>query len=254
MQIKTRGIILKQRNIGENDRILTALTAELGIIEIAARGVKSVRSPLSSPSQILAYSEFCLFKGKQSYYIIDSAETVNTFYSLRLDVAKLALAVYFCDLAAYLSPGVESAPECLRLLLNTLHFLQEERQDAVLLKSIFELRILSVTGFMPDLVGCAQCGEFQKEGMTFFPMEGILLCGECLPSSPLGREDAVHNMAPPPVLAAMRHIIFSEQEKLFSFKLAGNSLKQLSRITENYALLHTEGRFQSLSMYHQLEI
>ena len=161
MQIKTRGIILKQRNIGENDRILTALTAELGIIEIAARGVKSVRSPLSSPSQILAYSEFCLFKGKQSYYIIDSAETVNTFYSLRLDVAKLALAVYFCDLAAYLSPGVESAPECLRLLLNTLHFLQEERQDAVLLKSIFELRILSVTGFMPDLVGCAQCGEFQ---------------------------------------------------------------------------------------------
>ena len=59
-------------------------------------------------------------------------------------------------------------------------------------------------------------------------------------------------MLPPPVLAAMRHIVYSDAERVFSFRLAGDSLKKLSRITENYTLLHTEGKYKSLEIYHRL--
>lgn len=254
MQIKTRGLALKQRNIGENDRIVTYLTADLGVIEVSAKGVKSVRSPLSGPTQLLAYSELCLFKGKQSYYILDSAETINAFYSLRLDVVKLALAGYFCELTGYLSPSAENAWDFLRLLLNSLHLLQEEKLSMPLLKSVFELRALSVGGFMPNLVGCADCGEYEKPRMAFLPLAGVLVCGDCFPSSAYDREDAIVAAMPAPVLAAMRHIVFSEPDRVFSFKLAGNSLTQLSRITEQFTLLHTEGKFKSLELFHQLEL
>lgn len=253
MQQKTRGIVLKQRSIGENDRILTVLSADLGVIEVSARGVKSVRSALSAPAQILAYSELCLYRGKQSYYILDSAEIQEAFYKLRLDVVKLSLATYLCELCGYLSPGAENASDFLRLLLNTLYLLQEEKQSPAVLKSVFELRALSVGGFMPNLVGCVDCGEYEKPEMLFMPLAGVLVCSDCFPSSPYHREDVIKSAMPAPVLAAMRHIVFSESERIFSFKLASSSLYQLAQVTEGYVKLHTEGKFNSLELYHQLE-
>lgn len=249
---KTKGLILRERGIGENDKMVTILTADLGIIEAAARRAKSVKSPLTAASQILAYSDFCLFKGKQSYYIIDSAETLNSFYSLRYDVEKLALAGYFCELADTLSPSAETAAEFLRLLLNTLHKLEEGRLSNEQLKSIFELRSLSVGGFMPDLVGCSECGSFDKSPMLFLPLEGVLFCGGCFQRNVPSGENTIKILLPPPVLAAMRHIVYSDAERVFSFRLAGDSLKKLSRITENYTLLHTEGKYKSLEIYHRL--
>ena len=254
MQIKTTGLVLKHRNIGENDRIVTFLTADLGVVEVSARGVKSVRSPLSGAAQLLAYSELCLYKGRQSYYILNSAETVTSFYELRLDVEKLALDTKFCQLAGCLSPGAETAGEFLRLLLNTLHLLQEGKLPARQLKSIFELRALSVGGFMPNLVGCTLCGEYQKPRMAFLPLEGLLLCGDCFPGSAYDREGTILAALPEPVLAAMRHIVFSQPERLFSFRLAGESLNQLSSVTEEYTLLHTEGVFKALELFHQMEL
>ena len=249
---KTKGLILKARNIGENDKIVTILTGDLGVIEAAARRAKSVKSPLTAASQILCYSEFCLFKGKQSYYIIDSAETINAFYSLRCDVEKLALAGYFCELTDTLSPSAETSAEFLRLLLNTIHKLEEGKMENNLLKAIFELRALSAGGFMPDLVGCTECGEYEKKPLYFLPLEGILICGDCFRDSPYDDAGVIRNTLVPPVTAALRHIVYSDLEKLFSFRLAEESLKKLSRITENYALLHTDKKFKSLDIYLRL--
>lgn len=253
MQIKTKGLVLKHRNIGENDRIVTFLTSDLGVVEASARGVKSVRSPLSGAAQLLTYSELCLYKGRQSYYILDSAETITSFYQIRLDVEKLALASYFCQLAGCVSPGAETAGEFLRLLLNTLHFLQEDKLSPHQLKSIFELRALSIGGFMPNLVGCTLCGEYQKPQMAFLPLEGLLICGDCFPGSAYDRENGILMALPEPVLAAMRHIVFSQPERLFGFRLAGDSMNQLAAITEQYTLLHTEGVFKALELYHQMD-
>lgn len=255
---KSKGLVLKSRPIGENDKILTLLTADLGVIEAAARRAKSTKSPLTAASQICTYSEFCLYKGKQSYYIIDSAELLHPFYGLRQDVEKLALAGYFCELAATVSPSSETTPEFLRLLLNTLSLLEAGEQggtpiENTQLKALFELRALSLSGFLPDLVACIGCGAYECDPIYFLPMEGILVCGDCLPDSPYDSPDVLRYLVPPPVLAAMRHIVYSEPDRVFSFRLAGNSLTRLARITENYMRLHVEGRFQSLEIYKQFE-
>lgn len=249
MQIKTKALIIKQRNIGENDRILTLLTSDMGVIEATARSVKSTKSVLSASCQLLSYSEFCLFKGK-SNYIVNSAETINNFYKLRLDVVKVSLAGYFCELANFLSPTNDNSWSVLRLLLNTLHLLETGKKDMELLKSIFELRILAVSGFMPDLVGCQSCGEFIKETMFFLPIDGMIMCGDCMG----GSFGAPKIALPEPVLMAMRHIVYSSDDKVFSFTLKDEPVKWLSHITEQYMLNQTDARFNSLEMYKTLKI
>lgn len=269
MLIKTQGIVLKQRNIGENDRILTILSKDLGIIEASARGVNRRNSPLQGASQVLCYSEFCLYQGKNRYSV-NSATSIEQFYDLRLDVVKLSLAVYFCDLMAFLFPFTEGeiieknlgnrAWEYLRFLLNTLYLLEKEKRSAQLLKSIFELRILSLSGFMPDLVCCQRCQAYEKEEMYFFPVESQLICGDCLKGgeesldgiSSEGTEQ-VKFAAPKSVLYAMRHIIYSDEDKVFSFNLSGKALEQLNFITENYTLIQTDTRFKSLEFYQQMK-
>lgn len=252
MQQKASGIILRQRNIGENDRMLTILTAGLGLIEGSARRSKATNSPLAAATQLFSYSELCLYRGRQSYYIIDTAEICEGFYGLRTDVEKMALAGYFCELTARLSPAPDSCAELLRLLLNCLAFLEKDRLDPLLIKPLYELRGLSVGGFMPNLVGCALCGEYEKAQMNFLPLEGILVCGDCYARSPYNVESTIRAGLPPAVLAAMRHIVFAEPERLFSFRLAKESLALLNQLSEAYVRLQMETDFKSLDVYHEL--
>lgn len=251
MLLKVKGLVLKARPIGENDKILRMLTAEHGVIEAAARRAKSTKSPLAAASQIITYSEFCLYQGKGNAYSINTAELLHPFYELRRDVEKLALAGYFCELADTLSPSAESAPEFLRFLLNALSLLEEERLSNGQLKAVFELRALSLGGFTPNLVACAECGRFDPEPMFFLPLEGALVCGDCLAGSPYDSPNVIRAPLSAPVLAAMRFIVYSVPERVFSFRIAGDALERLARVAETYARLHVEGKFKSLNIYKQ---
>lgn len=248
MLIKTQGIVIKQRSIGENDRILTILTKDYGILEASARGVKRIKNQLAGASQILCYSEFCLYRGK-NYYSINSAQLIESFYHLRLDVVKLALACYFCDLAYLLVPSGEQAWDELRFLLNCLFFLQNEKKSQRLLKSIYELRMMSICGFMPDLTCCAGCATYESEQMYFLPVQSRILCKECLEKQ---SKELVKWLLPPAVLQAMRQIIYAEDKQMFGFQLVGHSLEQLNFITEEYTFLHTNTTIKSLQLYKQM--
>lgn len=249
MLIKTQGIILKQRSIGEHDRIVTILTKDHGILEASAKGAKKMKSQLAGATQILCYSEFCIFLGK-NYNSINSAQLIHAFYQLRLDVTKLSLAAYFCDLTNFLSPVGEGSWVYLRLLLNTLSFLESEKRSYAQLKCIFELRCLSQAGFMPDLVCCGECRKYEDETMFFLPVEAKLLCADCCNKHSV----PLKYIVTPPILHAMRHIIYSDDDKLFRFQLTGKSLEQLAFIAENYMLIHTDSRFQSLHLYKQMHL
>ncbi len=248
MLIKTTGLVIRQRNIGENDKMITILTKDYGIVEASAKDAKKTKGPLTAATQLLCYSEFCLYH-KKNYYSVNSASTINSFYDLRLDVVKVSLAAYLCDLSNYISPTEEHSWGHLRFLLNTLHMISTEKKTAKLLKAIFELKIMSLNGFMPDLVACNECAEHGEGEYYFLPIEGVIYCKSCLEKSELvGEVKYELNSA---VLHAMRHIIYSEDDKIFAFNLQGESLGALEYITENYTLIHTKPNFSSLKMYKQ---
>lgn len=247
MVLKTKGVILKQRPIGEQDKIVTILSDELGIIEASARRIKSAKSKLSASLQPQSYCEFTLYQGR-GHYIVNAAYVIDSFYNIRLDLVKVALASYFCDLMCFINPADDGIAPCKKLLLNSLYFLAKGEKQHSLLKSVYELRLLSISGFMPDLVACRCCASYEKEEMYFYPVDGYLLCSDCKREG----ETSVKVRVTPAVLAAMRHIVYSAPEKIFYFQLAEKSLKSLSEISEYYTLCQVDRSFPSLEMYHSI--
>ena len=130
-------------------------------------------------------------------------------------------------------------------MLNALHFLSKGLRPGLMLKSVVEMRMLALAGYMPDLVCCAECACYESDVMYFLPGSGRIFCGGCYrpgvkAAIPLGRG----------VLTALRHTIYADFEKLFSFQLPEEGLRQLARASEAYTLCRLERGFTTLDFYH----
>lgn len=247
MTLKTRGLVLGQIPMRDPDRKLILLTTDMGLVEAIARGVGGRKSKISAAAEVFAYSDFCLFEGKIGY-IVDSADLEQNFYNLRLDLQKLSLASYFCELTRFILPDKDNGQACLKLLLNTLWLLEQGKRSPALLKAIYELRLLSLSGFEPDLSGCSGCG--QSENLWFYPIDGVLYCSNCLSRMP---PDRLRLNLPGPVLQAMRYICQASDDKLFSFRLTPDSEAALESAAEAYVLCQTGGHFKTLDFYKTIQ-
>ena len=246
MRIQTKGLILTEQSVGESDKLVTVLTESDGIIRCFAKNAKNINSNLCVGTQSLCYSRLSIFKGRDKY-IIDQAESLSVFYELRLDIEKLALAQYFCELMINIVPeGAETVPY-LRLILNSLYFVANGKRPMPLIKAVFELRLLSLAGFMPNLVCCDKCKIYESKLMYFSKAEGTLLCDSCYKGG--------ENYIPLSIgaLTSMRHSIYADFEKIFSFNVTGTALQEFSCAAEQY-LIYTVGRhFASLDFYNTMK-
>jgi DNA repair protein RecO (recombination protein O) len=255
MQIKTDGLIVRDLNVGEDDRIVTILTRELGIVQASARGARRVKSRLSTATRLFCYSDFTLFKGRETY-IIDDVQPIEFFLGVDKDLERLALAQYFAQLCAFLAPQEESAELFLRLMLNALSFLQNGKRPLPFIKAAFELRMLTMSGYMPDIVACRICGAYEADRMTLDPVSGTLICCDCRDTAPKCEESAPDDPKKPELskgaLAAMRHIVYADFERLFSFALPDAALSELSLAVQEYLLCRIERTFPTLEFYNSL--
>ena len=248
MKLTLNAIVLRDYKI-EDDRVLTLLTQEHGVLTAYAGGANRMRSSLSASTELLCYSQLVLFHNR-GRYSVNNADTIRTFFGLRSQVESLALASYFAELSAQLAAR-DDGEACLRLLLNTLHFLEKNLRPAALLKPLFELRLLALLGYMPDLVACRVCGGFESPVMHFYPAHGDLLCAACAAGQEHDSTGDAFALSPT-VLAAMRHIVFCDLEKLFSFSLPAADLDRLGFVVESFLTFQLEKSFPTLEFYHRL--
>lgn len=130
-------------------------------------------------------------------------------------------------------------------MLNTLYCLERDKLPPLQLKAILELRLLTLTGYMPDLIACRACGGLPEDGVVLFdPTGGSICCPGCAPSGAVGLLPL-----PPGVFAAMRHIIYCDFEKLFQFKLGEENLPVLAHAVEQYLLCQVERILPALNFY-----
>ena len=244
MRTNTDGLILKEQNIGEKDKLVTVLTRHNGLVRAFVRGAKSVKNRKNSSTGMFCYSKLSLYKTKDTY-IIDEAEPIELFFELRSDLEKLALAQYFSELVLTLVQEDEPAEEYLRLILNSLHFLAKDKMPNEQVKAITELRIMCIAGFMPNLIACDRCGEYETETMYFDVEDGLLYCENCVPSDMIFQLDIG-------LIKALRHIAFSDFEKIYSFKMEDYALPDLSYITEKYLLSKLQRNFKTLEFYKEI--
>lgn len=245
MRINTEGLILKEQNIREKDKLVYVLTRNNGILRAFVHGAKSFKNKKNNATAMFCYSKIS-FRESGDAYIIDEAEPIESFFKLGADIEKLSLAQYFCELCLTLVQEGEQNAEYLRLMLNSLNFLAKGGREPELIKAVTELRLMCVAGYMPNLIACDKCGEYETNTMYFDIEQGVIYCENCVSASV---------MLPLEIglIRAMRHIAFSDFDKIYNFTMTKESLSDLSFITERYILSRLQRNFNTLDFYKEIK-
>lgn len=249
MKFTTDGLVIKENNVGESDRVVQVLTRNMGIISAFVSGARKPKSKNAAATALLCYSHLTFTQTKDTYRITES-EAINVFFDLRADIERLSLAQYICELCQVLVPYGVEGEEYLRLALNSLHFIAKGKHDIYALKALTELRMMVISGFMPDLVGCRECGTDRSFPMWLDLSGGDMLCNGCKSAEPINGQFAELDKT---TFAAMRHIVYSDLERLYSFSLPPQNARYLSFVTERYLMAQTDRKFKTLEFFHSLE-
>lgn len=245
MKITAPGLVIREQSIGEADKLITVLTAKYGLVRAFSRGAKKTKSKKLAATSLLSYSDFTFSKTRDAFSVED-ALVKEVFFELRNDVQKMALAQYFCELAYEFCEEDFESEEILRLFLNALWLLKGSKKSTSFIKAVTELRLMSLSGYMPDLVACEKCGEYETDAMFFSAENGKLYCENCRP-------DVSCKHLSLAVVTALRYIVYSDFEKIFSFSLGDNSLPVLCEICEEYLLNKTQRKFKTLEFYNVMK-
>lgn len=175
---RAQAIVLGHIEYGEADRILRIFTYEKGKITAIAKGVRKIRSRKAGHLEPFTQVNLFLAKGREMD-IITQAETVNGFMGLREDLRKLAFANYIVEVLDRFTYEEGQNIGIFRLLASTLSRLAGQ-QNLETIVHYYEIRLLELLGFRPELFHCVDCGkEVIAEDQYFTPLAGGVVCPKC---------------------------------------------------------------------------
>ena len=224
--VRTKALIVRTSSSGDNDRVLTVVSPELGKISVIAKGVKSLKNKNSTATGILCYSDLVLKEGRELFSLV-SAECAEGFYHLRDTVEGVAYGMYFASLLESSTEKNIPAGEELRLTLNTLFALTKRPQDGAILKLVYELRLAEVLGMAPYISEECQCGAAAQ---YLSISEGETCCNAHKDQS------AVRLTADE--MTVLEYILTSELKEALFFKSPPELVARLSAVSEKYLEYH----------------
>ncbi len=249
MHLTTKGLVLREVNYKESDKILTVLTEDEGKLTLSARGCRKKGSAIAAASQLLVWSEFTLYE-YQGRWTVKEALTQRQFSGVRSDLEKLSLASYFAEVAEALAEEGQREPGLLSLILNCLHSLDKLPHPPAMVKTAFEWKAMALAGYEPMADGCALCGAELPEDPRINLTAGVLHCAACRE----GVGEGISMPITPAALAALRHFIWGDPKRLFSVSVDERSLRRLGEASEAYLMTQLERGFRTLDFYKSLEI
>ena len=251
------GLILREAPIGENDKLLTVLTAEEGRITMTAKGARSPRCKVMPICRLFTYANLEYYEKNDRRWL--SGGSVNdSFFGLNADIEGFSLASYLVQVAAEITGEGVEAREILRMTLNTLYCIEHKQKPNAQIKAVYELFAACASGFSPALETCAECGCEENETMWLDVMNGQILCGDCLKKRtgnlPLPEFDAysTRNILFPldgSALASMRYVCGAPLARIFAFSIRS---EESLKATEGYLLHHLERSFDTLDFYRAI--
>ena len=246
--IVTRGVVLRQTETKEADKILTLLSADRGKIPVIARGVRRRSCKYAACAQPLAYSEWTLYQ-KGEWYYASEALSIEQFGGLQSDLSRLSLGFYFAELTEAVVTAEDADPALLSHLLNGLYALDKLKKPELLVKAAFEFRLLCLAGYEPLADGCSYCGCPDPELPLLDVVQGVLHCRAC------GAGESGRSLPLcPESLAALRRILYGDPKRLYSFLLEGPALGRLAAAAEAFAAAQLERGFRTLDFYKSLQM
>lgn len=141
---KTEGVILKRRNFGEADRIISIFSKKEGKISILARGVRKITSRRAGNVELLNRVIVFLHPGK-NFHILTEAETLNSYQKIKEDLTLSTYAYHIIELIDKLLVENQENIFVYHDLLEVLQRLELTPRQIYI--RAFEVKILARMGF-----------------------------------------------------------------------------------------------------------
>lgn len=245
-QFRTPAIILKRFDLGEADRLLTLLTPQHGKIEVVAKGARKLTSTKTGHVELFTRADMLIHKGRD-LGIVAQAEMTAPYLALRDNLTLSAYASYAAELVdRFTHAGDDDTNRLFLLLDETLSRLCTDADPRLVLR-YYELHLLDIVGFRPELNECVIGHEdVQPEDQFFSNAEGGVVCPR----------DAARgtSFAPLPLLTLklLRHLQRSPYAQIRSLTVGSALHDDVERILQGYITYLLERRLQSVDFIRRL--
>ncbi|MEZ4676194.1 MAG: DNA repair protein RecO [Caldilineaceae bacterium] len=248
---RTKAIVLSRRDHGEADRVLTLFTPALGKQEWIAKGIRKTTSRKAGHLELFTHATLLVAKAR-TWDIITEAATVENFRYLRENLESIAQASYLCELVSCFSEQDDENQPLWDLLLLAFRILDENAQKATEESATFlrwfELHLLELAGFQPQLFHCLRCNEQIKPVVNFLSLEnGGIVCPRCA----AGQDDVEAIDAD--VLKILRHLQRSTWPESRQVQIRPFLVLAAENILHRYILTVLERQLKSIQFLRKLQ-
>lgn len=143
----SEGIVLSRKNYGEADRILIVFSKNFGKLSLLAKGIRKIKSKKRGHLEIFSKIKFSAIKG-HGFDIMTEAETINDFAGVRINLNKISLAYYFCEVVNKITHE-DGRPSTIYGLLSTALEELEQETELKKLRMKFIYDLLTEMGYWP---------------------------------------------------------------------------------------------------------
>lgn len=242
---RTEAVILRRTDYGETDRIYSALTPDLGRIDLIAKGA---RKPHSNAGRVLDYFarvDLDLARGRE-LQVVRHAGLLSRSEFIRTDLGAYGAAAYFAELVRILLQPREVHQDVYLLLVRSLDLL-EHGGDPWLTARHFELALLHALGYQAEMFACVRCRRpLRAEPNAFSSGLGGMLCPDCRHADPAAAMISVNGQK------YVRGLLRDGMAAVARLQLSATERQEIEFVTTQFARSIAEREFRSLAVMGQL--
>lgn len=239
MVTETDGIILKQTRLPGERNILVVFTRKYGKISAGSSIRMNGKSRSSLALRVFTHGRYALYHGREIFNI-NTAETIQSFFSLAEDIEKYLTASYALEFTERVLPENQPEEAAFDALLHFLRILSERKSGNRSLLLVYQWKLLQFNGLMPILDHCARCGRpAENQGQTAFSIvDGGVLCHHCLASEPVNT--ALIYKVDPDIIKILRYIFNNDMHTFQKLALKDPVRISTEEILRKYVSCHLD--------------
>ena len=252
---RTQAVILRRRDYQDADRVLTVFTPGAGKQELIAKGIRKTSSRKAGHLELFTHAALLVAQAR-TWDIVTEAVTVESFRYLRENLDDIGRAAYLCELIDSFTEADDDSQPLWELLLITLRELDQHAEaaakgesafDVGLLLRWFELHLLGLSGFQPQLYTCMGSGDELQEEINY------LSIGESGVFSPqFGKHRADVEPIEPDVLKVLRFLQRSRWSEVRGLSVRPLNLLKIENILHRMVLSILERQLKSVDFLRKL--
>jgi DNA repair protein RecO (recombination protein O) len=207
--------------------MLWLYTRKIGKVQAIAKGIRKIKSRKAGHLEPFTRVNLLMARGR-TFLIVTQAETIDAFLNLREDLLLIGYAAYITELLDRFTYDEDDNQQIFNLLNKTLGRINTE-SDPDLPVRYFEIKLLELLGYRPELTNCVNCGsEIQAEDQFFSISMGGALCPRCGPKIPDASQISLNT------LKYLRHYQRSSYTEAAKAKLSPQLNRDLEQLMQRY--------------------